>query len=290
MEQILPFILAFFGGIFGAVIGGATSFILFGFMAIIGIAVIVGGGSPDFLNSIALSPIFGPQAAFIGGFAAAAFTAKLSRDGKLLNADGSQAEEFIGANIFAPLAPYKNISILLVGGVFGVIGTALLVLLDEFIGLSADNIGVAVFLGGFIVRLVFGDAEIMSNLPAEANKGAMVTENLAYNVLWAFSLSVVMGSVMQVIDFPLFGFVVGAFGLIFIAAGVVTFPMIHHIAFISALAGSVTGNIWIAGIFGVLALILGDFFGVFFNANAKSHIDPPAGAIAILSLIILTFL
>lgn len=183
MEQILPFILAFFGGIFGAVIGGATSFILFGFMAIIGIAVIVGGGSPDFLNSVALSPIFGSQAAFIGGFAAAAFTAKLSRDGKLLNADGSQAEEFIGANIFAPLAPYKNISILLVGGVFGVIRTALLVLLDEFIGLSADNTGVAVFLGGFIVRLVFGDAEIMSNLPAEANKGAIVTENLAYNVL-----------------------------------------------------------------------------------------------------------
>ena len=288
MEQILPFILAFFGGIFGTVIGGATSFILFGLMAIIGIAVIAGGGSPDFLNGVALSPIFGPQAAFIGAFAAAAFTAKLSREGKLLNADGTKADEFAGANIFAPLAPYKNISILLVGGVFGVIGMGLLVLLDEIIGLSADNIGVAVLLGGFIVRLVFGDAEIMSDLPPEANKGAMITQNLGFNVLWAFSLSVVMGSIMQVVDFPLFGFALGAFGLIFIAAGVVTFPMIHHIAFIAALAGSVTGSIWLAGVFGVIALILGDVFGVFFNANAKSHIDPPAGAIAVLSLILLT--
>ena len=288
MEQILPFILAFFGGVFGAVIGGATSFILFGLMAIIGIAVISGGGSPDFLNSIALSPIFGPQAAFIGGFAAAAFAGKLSREGKLLNADGTEAEAFAGANIFAPLAPFKNSSILLVGGIFGVLGTGLLVILDEIIGLPADNIGVAVLLGGFIVRLVFGDADIMSDLPPEANKGAMITQNLGFNVFWAFSLSVVMGSIMQVIDFPLFGFVIGAFGLIFIAAGVVTFPMIHHIAFISALAGSLTGNIWLAGVFGVLALLLGDFFGVFFNANAKSHIDPPAGAIAVLSLILMS--
>ena len=37
MEQIIPFILAFFGGVFGAAIGGATSFIIFGLLGIIGI-------------------------------------------------------------------------------------------------------------------------------------------------------------------------------------------------------------------------------------------------------------
>ena len=45
--------------------------------------------------------------------------------------------------VFAPLLPFKNISILLVGGVFGVIRFGLLVLLDDIIGLPADNIGMA---------------------------------------------------------------------------------------------------------------------------------------------------
>lgn len=32
MEQLIPYILAFFGGIFDAVFGGATVFIMFGFL------------------------------------------------------------------------------------------------------------------------------------------------------------------------------------------------------------------------------------------------------------------
>lgn len=287
MEQLLPFILAFFGGVFGTAIGGASAFILFGLMAMIGIATLVTTGDPTFLEGVALNPVFAPFATFIGAFAAAAYTAKLSREGKLQNADGSEAEPFAGGNIFAPLLPFKNISILLVGGVFGVIGFGLLVLLDDIIGLPADNIGVAVLLGGILVRLVFGDGDFQSQLPPKVQKRHMITQNLGFNVLWAFSLSVLMATVIGVIQQPLFGFALGAFSLIFIAAGIVDFPMIHHIAFIAGLAMQVTGNIWIAGIFGVIAMLLGDTIGVVSNVQTKSHIDPPAGAIAILSLILL---
>lgn len=107
-------------------------------------------------------------------------------------------------------------------------------------------------------------SEFNSELPVEAKKRKIITQNLGFNVLWAFSL-------------------------IFIAAGVVTFPMFHHIAFIAGLAMQVTGNIWLAGIFGVIALLLGDTIGVVTNVETKSHVDPPAGAIAILSTILLVF-
>lgn len=229
MEQLLPFILAFFGGVFGTAIGGASAFILFGLMAMIGIATLVTTGDPTFLEGVALNPVFAPFATFIGAFAAAAYTAKLSREGKLQNADGSEAEPFAGGNIFAPLLPFKNISILLVGGVFGVIGFVLLVLLDDIIGLPADNIGVAVLLGGILVRLVFGDGDFQSQLPPKVQKRHMITQNLGFNVLWAFSLSVLMATVIGVIQQPLFGFALGAFSLIFIAAGIVDFSRIHQL-------------------------------------------------------------
>lgn len=137
------------------------------------------------------------------------------------------------------------------------------------------------------MRAVFGDAEFNSELPPEARKRNIITQNLGFNVLWAFSLSVLMATVIEVIEQPLFGFALGAFSLIFIAAGMVNFPMFHHIAFIAGLAMSVTGNIWIAGVFGVIALLLGDTIGIVTNVQTKSHIDPPAGAIAILSTILL---
>lgn len=65
--------------------------------------------------------------------------------------------------------------------------------------------------------------------------------------------------------------------------------MIHHVALIAGMAMQVFGNIWLAGLLGVISMILCEAIGVTFNANAKSHIDPPAAAITILSLILLNF-
>ena len=285
MEQFIPYILAVFGGVFGAAIGGVTSFILFGLLGFIGIGLIVATGSDVFLNSVALSPIFGPHVAFAGGVAAAAYMGKLSRNGKLKTDDGEAAEPFDGANIFAPMNGTGNVGALIVGGVIGAIGLLILNLLNGA-GLKADNLAVSVVATNIIARLVFGDGELFSNLPKEVNKVELITKNLWFNVLWSFALAVVMGNIVEVIQVPLFGFVLGAFVLFFILAGV-NVPMVHHVALIGGMAMQVFGNIWLAGVFGVLAMILCETIGVTFNANAKSHIDPPAAAIIILSLILL---
>lgn len=47
-------------------------------MGMMGIASIVASGSDVWLNTVALSPILGPQTAFVGGVVAAAFLGKLS--------------------------------------------------------------------------------------------------------------------------------------------------------------------------------------------------------------------
>lgn len=65
----------------------------------IGIATLVTTGSDVFLTGVALNPVFGPYATFVRAFAAAAFAGKLSREGKLTNADGTEAEPFAGGNI-----------------------------------------------------------------------------------------------------------------------------------------------------------------------------------------------
>lgn len=285
MEQIIPFILAFFGGVFGAAIGGATSFIIFGLLGIIGIGLLVATGSDVFLNTIALSPIVGPHVAFAGGVAAAAYVGKLARKGELTTPEG-ETIEFSGGNIFAPLHSFGKIGALIVGGVFGVLGFGTLYVLDNIVGLQADNIAIAVVLTNIIARMAFGDGELLSDLPPEVNKMELITNNFLFNILWSFSLAVVMGSIIEGIQIPLFGFALGAFILVFIAAGIKV-PMIHHIALIGGMAMQVFGNIWLAGLFGVIAMVLCDTIGVTFNANAKSHIDPPAAAIIVLSLILL---
>ena len=159
-------------------------------------------------------------------------------------------------------------------------------MLDNIVGLQADNIAIAVVLTNIIARMTFGDGELLSDLPPEVNKMELITNNFLFNILWSFSLAVVMGSIIEVIQIPLFGFALGAFILVFIAAGIKV-PMIHHIALIGGMAMQVFGNIWLAGLFGVIAMVLCDTIGVTFNANAKSHIDPPAAAIIVLSLILL---
>lgn len=283
MEQLIPFVLAFFGGIFGAVFGGATVFIIFGFFGLVGIGLIVSTGSDVFLNTIALSPIFSPEISFAGAGAAAAYWGKVTRDRAKID---SSAEVFDGSNIFAPLVSTNNVGVLLVGGIFGVLGYVVTSFLNGS-GFPADNIAIGVVVANIIARVLFGGS-LFSQLPAEVNKIELLTKPLIFNVIWSFSLAIAIAGVVDIIQIPLFGFVLGAFVLIFIAAGI-NIPMIHHIALIAGIAMMTFGNIWLAGLFGVLASLLCDFIGVHVNAKVQSHIDPPAAAIIILSLFLSFF-
>lgn len=195
----------------------------------------------------------------------------------------STAEIFDGSNIFAPLVTTNNVGVLLVAGVFGVLGYTITSLLNGS-GFLADNIAVGGVGTNILARLLFGGS-LVSQLPADVSKVELLTKPLMFNMIWSFALAVIIGGVIDVIQIPLFGFVLGAFVLIFIAAGI-NIPMVHHIALIADIAMLTFDNVWLAGVFGVMANLLCDFIGIHINARVRSHIDPPAAAIIILSLVL----
>src|SRR6056297_4064062 len=111
MGITLTMVLASFGGgLFGAALGALPAFIFTGFLVLAGEALAIAGGGGALTGSVAFGMMFGPHIAFAGGAAATAYAAK---KGRLDD----------GANILAPLMGIEeNWDILLVGGIFGVLG------------------------------------------------------------------------------------------------------------------------------------------------------------------------
>lgn len=85
------------------------------------------------------------------------------------------------------------------------------------------------------------------------------------------------------------GFSISALSLIF-ALNDSAFPATHHTTLVAGYAIAQTGNILIAVaiVFGVIAHFIGLLFGMVFNTDCGTHVDPPAVAIAICSLILFT--
>ena len=111
MFDVFSLILAFGGGFFAAAIGGLHAFIFTGFMVLAGHAIILAGGSSDFLGNVAFGPVFGPHIAFAGGVAAVAYAARTAAN-----------KDVGGKDIGVPLIQLERPDVLAVGGVFGMFG------------------------------------------------------------------------------------------------------------------------------------------------------------------------
>ena len=107
--DVMALLLAAGGGFFAAAIGGLHAFIFTGFAVLAGQAILMGGGSGDFLSFVAFGPLFGPHIAFAGGVAAVAYAARTDK-------------EVGGKDIGVPLISLERPDVLLVGAGFGMIG------------------------------------------------------------------------------------------------------------------------------------------------------------------------
>lgn len=297
MINILCLIAAFGGGVFAASIGGLGSFVLTGVFAIAGsVASMCGAGDASniLLNYIAFGPFFGPYVAFAGGVAASAFAKK---KGILEN----------GADTITPLAGLNEPSVLLVGGVFGVIGFLFkeLVAGNLFGGsisprLVTDTPGLTVFCSAILVRIIFGGGKLRTGTES-ISKGKTLSTTLLIGITYSLVVGAVYaGAVSAGVPVESFGgcypqliFGMAAFGLAFAAMGHNFFGC-HHIVIIAAAAMvqsyASTGNLYIALlisiIFGTLSALLGDITGNLVNSGTDSHIDPPATAILIMTFLI----
>lgn len=277
---------AFGGGLFGSAIGALPAFIFTGFLVLAGEALALATGGGQLTGVIAFGTLFGPHIAFAGGAAATAYAAS---KGKI---EG-------GANILKPLMGVReNWDILLVGGVFGVLGLVVNQFLAS-IGTPSDTIAITVVVSAIVHRLAFGETGIFGKYDPEVSDSRWsITPDIAW-LPWQMNLS-------QLIPIGLgtglvAGFIAIETGTVFIMFGITAAsliilqtmgegPVTHHIAFPAAAAAMATNSVIWGGIFGVLGAILGEFYARLFYSWGDTHIDPPAATIATLITAAMLFL
>ncbi len=314
------FIAAFGGGLFGAAIGALPAFIFTGIMVIAGEMLFVAGdlasqipglsgaaqeaiqtGSGAVTGLIAFGPFFGPHIAFGGGVAAAAFAAK---------------KGMIDAGKDILTAPTKAGAradfwqVLVVGGVFGVIGHLIHASLAE-IGTPTDTIAVGVWVSALIVRVVLspGKTGLMGKHDpsvASSRLGLPADRSIAWLpffsrveslVLVGASVGVLSGFAAYLTGSAVIGFGIAASSLIFLETKG-PMPVTHHIALPGALATlamldggmALFGAIIVGGIFGVLGALVGELHARLFHNWGDTHIDSPAFAIFILTTVVILVL
>lgn len=270
---LLP--VAFAGGALGAALGASAAFIFTGIFVLIGVAIAAGGGGKEFIGNVAFGPLLGPHISFAGGVAAAAFAAKAGHHPT-------------GRDLGRGLAGVNRPDVLLVGGAFGVIGFLLQAAIAATpLGPLTDSIALTVFLSAVIVRLVFGKTGLMGDrsqpgewLAFQRDWPQLVAVGAVLGLSSAFLAKVI--GLDKGGDVTGFGF--AATGLVFLHTGT-TVPVWHHIALPAAIAFSLTGgNLYAGCAAGVAGAVLGEVFARAFLNHGDTHIDPPAAAIATMTL------
>ncbi|MGI8573851.1 MAG: hypothetical protein ACR2MA_00595 [Egibacteraceae bacterium] len=280
---------AFGGGLFGAAMGGLPAFVFTGLTVLIGVALALAGVEYDFLGNVAFGPVFGPHISFAGGAAAAAYAYWRN-----------ELED--GADIVTPLAGLATADVLLVGGVFGVGGYLLQVLLTPLVGSYLDVIAFIVFISDLIARLIFGKTGPFGKVPENSSHGLFTPgENSAWVEFqqgWLQSGVIGLGTglfssyiAITILQFnpdlggaaTVAGFGISAATLVFLALGL-DFPVTHHMTISAAYVAVATNNLLLGTLAGIAGALVGEVFSRVFYVHGDTHVDPPAGAIAVMSL------
>lgn len=273
--SLMVLLIAFGGGVFGAVFGGTIAIIFSGLLTVIGLSQMT-ANTPFFINEIAFGPFFGPQSAFVGGVAAAAWIGKCSDD------------PTVGSDVMNPLFNKRNITSYLIGGTFGMFGHLLSAILHQ-LSPPIDVIALTIVIFNVLVRLLIARTPIYSNHPTGIPWYTGLKEELKYNMVWGFILGLAVAYICIQMGSPMFGWGISIITLIFQYTNIRGVPVTHHITMIAGYAALATGNIFIAAVLGILAMVIGHIIERLNNINVASHIDMPATVIALLSLPIFAY-
>lgn len=294
--DMFALIAAFGGGVIGAYMGALPAFIMTGIFALVG-GILTAAGVPGDISvgTLAFGSFVGPHIAFAGGVAAAGYA---GRRGKL----GS------GTDILSSLNGLGEPDVILVGGVFGVLGYLLscgigmLPVIGSGGAAATDLPGITVFILAVVTRLLFGRTGLTGTYTGSGKREWFSGgKGFAYNVVLGGGIGIVV-SCLAVVLFrsgstaafgivPIICFGFAAISLIFTQTGFAT-PATHHIFLPSALAACAGIQAWgesgllLGVLFGILGSLLGDLVGKTLNSYCDTHIDPPATTIFILTILI----
>ena len=289
-------IMAFGGGALAAAIGGVPSFIFCGLMALLGI---FGGaaGAPG-VGTIAFGPFFGPYSAFVGAVAASAYA----------HSKGVLED---GQDIVTPLFQTGDAMVLVVGGVFGMLGFVLNWALSLVNGGNAwtDTPACCVVILGIVARLAFTKSGITGKYDgAEPRKYFPQGKRLSFLIVFGLGVGIAIGGAAALLgdmavagdeaalvlfnNVGTIGFGIAAVGLTFACMGL-PFEGYHHVILpagttaMIVYASTLNGFAAIAAgaVMGIITSLWGEVMGMTFNSYADSHIDPPASTIWLFQLI-----
>ncbi|CCO23396.1 hypothetical protein [Maridesulfovibrio hydrothermalis] len=304
-------VMCFAGGIVGGALGGLFSFIICGLMVMAGCLVIMASGSDFVLLQIGLGPIFGPH---VGGFAAGV-AASTYAAGIKKNHPGGAAKDILSALMGT------SWDVLLVGGLAALAGHLLLQLFALIpIVNKTDMIALSVVATAFLARFLFQKEMPWGNKKSISDIGYLKTDGhkiswvpwmlpLPKMVLYGFAagvLSAAMAAQAKIAMDPLaasgaisaagafvvpliLGWAAAAISLIALQLGtgaIQQVPVWHCQAILAALAYLYFGNIMIAGLVGASAALLQELMARMFWNHGSNHVDPPAAAIAVGTLML----
>lgn len=283
MDSIHVILAAFGGGVVGALLGALPMFIMTGFIGFIAVALQLSGSEMAgmFVGDIVFGPFTGPHIAFGGGAAAAAFAAH-----RLEALDS-------GSDILTPLFKTRSAAVMLVGGIFGVIGHLACIGLTAA-GYPANPVATAVVVSGVIARALFGHkglatlASVRTKETAVLEKakeervGFLNMKESAMNLVVAVSLGLLFSFVCMRTGVAEFGFYFSAVTLVLIQFGYAV-PLTHHITLTCGAAAILSGSVLVGVLFAVLAWFVGELWEKNINARDDTWLDTPSGSIFICS-------
>ena len=303
--DILALIAAFGGGAFAAGLGALPAFIMTGFVALVGTGITLAGGADILTGNLAFGSFFGPHIAFAGA-AATAYAARKNNSliavGSLEGGDVSIAVEkgilVNGADITYSLGKTLDGTVLIMGGVFGMLGYLVNHLYSGVLHLNTDTVAMTVATLGIIARFSIGKSGLTGKyIESEKRQYFSQGQELLYNIVLGLAVGIIVSYVAAclkdlgvskeflVAGYPALCFGISAITLIFAQMGF-DVPTTHHISLPAANAAVLSGNPIIGVIVAIACSLIGDFFTKTINSYVDTHIDPPACAIFIMEFIV----
>lgn len=266
-------VLAFISGMLGTMIGGTASFVITGLVGLIVVILNAAGANTNFLNDQVLNLLFMPCVCFNGAVAGLAVAANVRH------------HDINGANGNCSLHFTKDPLVLLVGGVFGLLGY-LLFLLFSYLNTPMDIGALVVLLVNSLIRVLFGTKKYI-NHPQDSLFTSNQINFWLFQIIFAGGLSLVTAYFVKMSGVASLGFSLSALSLIFAFIND-DFPATHHTTLIAGYAIMAVDSLLLASVLGILAQIVFILFNTYFNTELDSHVDAPAASIALFSLIIFT--
>lgn len=312
-------LVAFAGGVLGAALGALPAFTIAGLFIIISEAASLAGWEPTVLEvtlteTFGLDPLLGPHVAFAGGIAAAAFAANRGYLPDDTEYHPAKAIE---------LSLGSKPDVLVVGGLFGIFGYIIARVVAS-IGVPMDPIAFGIVISGFAHRAVFrypivgnpvdGWLDMSAydqNETRPEDERPAVEPFLPYQSGWSnnlvlgFGIGLLSGYLAYVTASPFIAFGLAVFTFIFVIIGHWQPPVTLHMALPASMAAlallpegaaltpdvvaaeiSLISALVVGGVFGAISGVVGELAARVFYAHADTHLDPPAVAITVTTLLI----